>query len=132
LGHYLTDVGKAKMPSGAVPERRGMPRVEDPPTTPSAVAKTLGEFNEERKEQLSRAYDSPLTQAAKGYAPPHSPPKRNDLQLYNIRSAIQEARSIHEKILETRGGPAVMVDARFAALIRAVDLLADKVCGVAK
>jgi hypothetical protein len=60
---------------------------------------------------------------------PRPSSKGGDLSLYNIRSALQEARTVHDKILESRGGPQVLVDIRFTAIIRALDLLVERLYG---
>ncbi len=54
---------------------------------------------------------------------------QTDMQLYNIRIALKEARDVHDQIKDKRGGPAVLVDARFEALMRAMDLLVNKLYG---
>jgi hypothetical protein len=63
------------------------------------------------------------------YAAPHEPSKRTDLSLLQIRTALQQARAAHEKIVDSRGGPQVLVDLRADATIRALDLLVDRLYG---
>lgn len=96
-------------------------------TDPNGGAQPFPERDPEAPTPRRRAWE--MLPGRKPSPEPRPSSKGGDLSLYNIRSALQEARSVHEKILESRGGPQVLVDIRFTAIIRALDLLVERLYG---
>lgn len=122
LGHHLTETGVAlagldAIPPGSPPVYSGSPkptRFVDGLGAPAMVGPVV-----DVHEQTRQAYAEATA------------PKRGDLVIHNIRMALQDARRAHEKIVDSRGGPQVLVDIRAAATIRALELITDRLAKAA-
>ena len=127
MGHHLTLVGGALAGLAPLP----------PTTLPGYAGKSYPGSPEPTRfvdgagaPAMVGPVDSVHEQVRQAYAATQEPKlPKGDGSLYNIRSALQDAKRAHEKILDARGGPQVLVDIRFTHILRALDLLVDRLYG---